>query len=283
MHLTRVERRDVFHYTTRPQSEGERIGGEVHRVTRKGNSIRADLFGPENPFLGDRSVLKTPFVVTIKPDHVDLRIDGTKLLLRQDIYSDWIRVRFRAAPGISVYGICRFLLLESENEFGLYVTPINIDSEKPVMPISAPFVYSRYLTKRQGPFATLGLAEDTWAVNEHVLSDQHFLQQCLDVDREREEMFFDSLDKVSRGLCVAVFDGADRLQHMFCETTRRTQPIEPSGARGATRSRISSPHGLISPIRAQPARYVVDGHLRSRLQLPSPRPRPHRWPKKTAT
>ncbi len=28
-------------------------------------------------------------------------------------------------------------------------------------------------------------------------------------------MFFDSLDKVSRGLCVVVFDGPDRLQHMF--------------------------------------------------------------------
>ena len=59
-----------------------------------------------------------------------------------------------------------------------------------------------YLAKRQGPFATLGLAEDTWALNEHVLNDEHFIQQCLDIDREREAMFFDGLDKVPRGLCV---------------------------------------------------------------------------------
>ena len=104
------------------------------------------------------------------------------------------------------------------------MTPINIDSESPVMPISSPSVYSLYLTKRQGPFATLGLAEDTWAVNEHVLGDQHFLQQCLDADREREAMFFDSLDKVPRGLCVVVFDGTDRLQHMFWRDIDPTHP-----------------------------------------------------------
>src|SRR5262249_41375174 len=81
-----------------------------------------------------------------------------------------------------------------------------------------------YLAKRQGPYATLGLAEDTWAVNEHVLGDQGFLQQCLDADREREAMFFDSLDKVRRGLCVVVFDGPDRLQHMFWRDIDPTHP-----------------------------------------------------------
>ena len=141
-----------------------------------------------------------------------------------------------------IHGLCRFLLLEAAEEFGLYVTPINIDSESPVMPISSPAVYSLYLTKRQGPFATLGLAEDTWALNEHVLGDRHFLQQCLDADHEREKMFFDSLDKVRCGLCVVVFDGTDRLQHMFCATsTRRIRPapFTPS-PRAGTLLRIST-------------------------------------------
>jgi len=212
------------YYTTRPQQEGERIGGEVHRVTRQGNTIRADLIGPENPLLTDRHVLKAPFVVTLKQGRAILKIDGQKHALRENVYTDWIRVRFRAAPGFSVWGACKFLLLEAGAEFGLYVTPINIDPESPAMPLSAPFVYSRYLSKRQGTFATLGLAEDTWAVNEHVLGDEHFLQQCLDIDHEREVMFFDSLDKVSRGLCVVVFDGTDRLQHMFWRDIDPTHP-----------------------------------------------------------
>src|SRR5208283_4581393 len=125
------------------------------------------------------------------------------------------RVSFRAAPGVKVHGVCKFLLLESGVDLQCYVTPIHIDPEKPAMPISYPAVYSTYLSKRQGPFGTLGLAEDTWALNEGVLGDATFIQQCLDLDRERESMFFDCLDKVKRGLCVCVFDGTDRLQHTF--------------------------------------------------------------------
>ena len=66
-------------------------------------------------------------------------------------------------------GVCKFLLLGTEPEFGLYVTPINIDPERPVMPVGYPSVYSIYLAKKQGTFATLGLAEDTWALNEGVI------------------------------------------------------------------------------------------------------------------
>jgi predicted AlkP superfamily phosphohydrolase/phosphomutase len=213
------------YYTTRAGQEGERTEGEVHGVRRAGDTVRADLIGPDNPYLIERSVLKAPFVVTVKGEgRAVLKIDGTKHELRKDVYTDWIRVRFRVAPGIKIYGMCKFLLLEAGEEFGLYVTPINIDSESPVMPISAPSVYSLYLTKRQGPFATLGLAEDTWAVNEHVLGDEHFRRQCLDLDREREEMFFDSLEKVPRGLCVVVFDGTDRMQHMFWRDIDPTHP-----------------------------------------------------------
>lgn len=213
------------YYTTRPERPGERTGGEVHRLTRNGDAIHADLIGPENPFARERQLLKVPFTLTVKAiDRAVLRIGGEKHTLTQNAYSDWVRVRFRIAPGMAVQGVCKFLLLEAGEEIGLYVTPINLDSEKPVMPISSPAVYSLYLTKRQGTFATLGLAEDTWAVNERVLSDQHFLQQCLDADRERESMFFDALDKVARGLCVVVFDGTDRLQHMFWRDLDPTHP-----------------------------------------------------------
>ena len=83
------------------------------------------------------------------------------------------------------------------------------------MPVGYPAVYPVYLAKRQGSFATLGLAEDTWALNEHVINDDHFIRQCLDMDLEREAMFFDALDMVPRGLIACVFDGTDRLQHTF--------------------------------------------------------------------
>jgi predicted AlkP superfamily phosphohydrolase/phosphomutase len=60
------------------------------------------------------------------------------------------------------------------------------------------------------------------------LEDEHFLQQCLDIEREREAMFFDSLEKVPRGLCVCVFDGSDRMQHMFWRYWDKQHPARPA-------------------------------------------------------
>src|SRR5204863_2584717 len=78
------------YYTTRPQREGERIGGEVHRVTRSGNTIRANLVGPEDPFRTDRSVLKAPFVVNLRGGRTVLKIGGAKHELRRNEYTDWV-------------------------------------------------------------------------------------------------------------------------------------------------------------------------------------------------
>jgi predicted AlkP superfamily phosphohydrolase/phosphomutase len=227
------------HYTTKPLSATEKTGGEVHKVTRDGNTVRADLIGPENPLRMDHTVLKAPFVVTIKDrDSATLRINGSKHVLRKDEYTEWVQVPFRIAPGLKVYGVCKFVLLSTEPEFELYAMPVNIDPENPVMPIGYPSVYPIYLAKQQGPYATLGLAEDTWALNEHVLNDQHFLKQCEDIDHEREVMFFDGLDKVQSGLCVCVFDGTDRLQHMFWRYLDEDHPARPKEIQESLRNVI---------------------------------------------
>ncbi len=215
-------------YTSQPPEDGEKTGGEVHYVQRVGNTVQADLIGPQNPRSADQEPLKLPMLITLQgPDNAVLRINGSKYLLRRGEYTDWVQVHFRAGWGKKIHGVCRFLLRSAEPVFELYVTPVNIDPENPAMAIGYPAVYPIYLAKRQGPFATLGLAEDTWGLNEHVLSDEHFLQQCQDTDREREAMFFDALDKVPRGLCVCVFDGTDRMQHMFWRYLDDAHPARP--------------------------------------------------------
>ena len=226
-------------YTTRDQNSDERTGGENFYVTKNDSTIEAELVGSENPLRKDKSVLKTPFVVTIRDDvSADIKINGQVHRLNKGVYTEWIKVDFKAAPGIKVRGICKFLLLSAVPEFELYVTPINIDPEKPVMPIAYPAVYSTYLAKRQGPFATLGLAEDSWALNEKVLIDDSFIQQCINMDTEREKMFFDSLDKVKHGLCVCVFDGTDRIQHTFWRDIDEEHPARQERGRQQDRNAI---------------------------------------------
>lgn len=221
-------------YTTRQKNGDEKTGGEVHHVAREGDAIQCDLIGPPNPNKPDEGDMRLPFSVRITGgDSATLSIGGERHRLKTGRYTDWIRVKYRIGFGASVRGVCRFLLLSTQPEFDLYVTPIHIDPENPAMAIGYPKVYPIYLAKRQGSYATLGLAEDTWGLSEEVLEDGHFLTQCSDIDAEREAMFFDGLDKVPEGLCVCVFDGTDRMQHMFWRYLDESHPARPPEVPGA--------------------------------------------------
>ncbi len=216
-------------FTTRPPSAEKKTGGEVQVVERRGKTIRTALLGPDNPLRADLGPLKAPLTISIRDEsRAMLSVNGSRCELRKGEYTDWVQVHYPVMLGMKVSGVCRFLLLNTEPEFELYATPVNIDPERPALPIGYPATYPVYLANRQGPFATLGLAEDTWGLNEHVLDDEHFRRQCTDIDHEREVMFLDALDKVSRGLCVCVFDGSDRMQHMFWRYHDEQHPARPA-------------------------------------------------------
>ena len=216
----------IFSYfTTAPPVEGDSTGGEVTRVARTGSTIEAALLGPDDPMLKAAAPLTCPFTVVLNDTDAELRVGSSRYTLIVGSYSEWIPVVFRASLGVKVTGICRFLLQETQPEFRLYVTPVQIDPVKPVMPVSHPRIYSTYLAKNQGRYATLGLAEDSWALNNRCLDDEGFLEQCRQNDHERELMFFDALEKTNRGLCVCVFDGTDRVQHSFW---RQLDPLHPA-------------------------------------------------------
>jgi hypothetical protein len=137
-------------------------------------------------------------------------------------YSRWVKVDFG-----KLQGIARFYLQKSEPDFELYVTPIHIDPAKPILPISEPEVYAVYLAKTIGPFGTLGLAEDTWALNERRIDEAAFLKQAYLYAEERERMLWDALAKTKAGLVTTVFDTTDRIQHMFF---RYLDPKHPANA-----------------------------------------------------
>ncbi len=112
-------------------------------------------------------------------------------------------------------GIARFLLTEMLPHLSLYVTPINIDPENPALPVSHPAYYANYLAKLLGAYSTLGMAEDTWALNEGAIDEEAFLKQSYLIYEEREAMFFSALERTRRGVVACVFDVTDRVQHMF--------------------------------------------------------------------
>lgn len=215
--------------TTKPDFES----GDRFPLIRRGRLLAGNLEGPGDSFLDGEPPLAIPF--TLEPtgrDSATLRIQKHKLKLAAGEYTAWVRLKFRTAVGIPVSGIARFLLTAVEPETRLYVTPIQIDPERPALPISHPPYYAAYLAKLLGSFATLGLAEDTWALNEGVIDERAFLDQVYLTQQERESMFFSALERTRRGVVACVFDATDRVQHMFYRYIDPERATPPTGGFG---------------------------------------------------
>jgi predicted AlkP superfamily phosphohydrolase/phosphomutase len=223
-------------FTTRPADQAFQEGGLRRHVALEGDRVQTTLEGPENTFLEGTPPLTLPLSVRLDRSNrqAHVTIGDANAALTHGKLSDWIALSFPAVPGIKVKGLTRLLVTEMDEHFSLYVSPINLDPDSPAMPISHPPYYATYLANNQGSFATLGLAEDTWALNEGVTDDATFLQQAYDIDRERETMFFSALDRLRRGSLVCVFDATDRIQHMFWRDIDQGHP--------AGKGRKGNPH-----------------------------------------
>ena len=189
-------------------------GGCGYALERDGEYLCGFLRGPENALKAGGGTLTLPFRIKTGRS-IELEISGRRHKLEEGQYSDWIRLVFHAAPGFRVRGLARFLVTETAPEFSLYVTPIQIDPEAPALPVSHPPYYAAYLAKLIGPYATAGMAEDTWALNERVIGEAAFLDQAYLTLAEREAMFRSALERAREGVVACVFDTSDRVQHMF--------------------------------------------------------------------
>jgi predicted AlkP superfamily phosphohydrolase/phosphomutase len=191
-----------------PDDFGGRLLSAMSTPDLRGSQGTFSLFtSPEGTLEGPENAGKIPFRVRENT----LEIQGEAYPLAVGEYTPWIRVKFSG-----VAGIVRFLL---SKENTLYATPVQIDPENPALPISQPPYYAVYLAKLLGTFATLGMAEDTWALNDGAIDGDAFLKQAAFIQQEREAMFFSALDHHRRGVVACVFDTSDRVQHMFYHHT----------------------------------------------------------------
>ncbi len=215
-------------FTTRPESTKFKEGGLRVPVTMDGDRVTGTLHGPENMLRKDSPPLEMPVIAELDRSENRARVvfgaESVDLALGE--ISDWVALTFPAAPGIKVRGIARVMMTEMNGDFSMYMTPIALDPESPAMPISHPDYYAVYLAKMQGRYSTLGLAEDTWALNEKVIDDRHFKQLTFDIDSERKEMFFAAMERLRRGCLVCVFDATDRIQHMFWRYIEKGHPAD---------------------------------------------------------
>ena len=209
-------------YSTRERSGDAHIGGQQFKVQIRGGKVESALKGPTGK---DGHAMKCPF--TVELDETRRRVTFTIGSEREEVgpqeYTPWMTVPFEGVQGIARL----YIQTWTPEAFEIYVTPINIDPDKPAMPISHPFVYAIYLAKLLGRYATLGLAEDTWALNERVIDEKAFLDQAYLIFEERKKQLWSVLEKTKRGFVTVVFDTTDRISHMFY---RYLDPTHPANA-----------------------------------------------------
>ncbi|MFT5198968.1 MAG: hypothetical protein ACI87O_001628, partial [Planctomycetota bacterium] len=192
-------------YSTKDRKGAHVVGQQFKVVVREGR-MESNLKGPKGD---DGKAMQCPFSVVLDETkrlaHITVGKDTVTVIPQE--YTPWMTVPFKGCQGIARL----YVQTWADGEFELYVTPINIDPEKPALPIAHPLVYSIYLAKTLGKFATLGLAEDTWALNERVIDEEAFLKQAWLIFEERKKQLWDAIDKTSSGLVTCVFDTTDRV------------------------------------------------------------------------
>ena len=219
------------YYTSNPAKAQAMEGGVSIPVKIAGERIETHISGPMNTLRRKAVELRLPMTIALLPGEQSARVlvDGQEIRLKKGEFSPWVRLTFKPGLGFKARCICRFFISEIQPEFEMYVTPLNIDPEKPSLPISHPVYYSTYLSKLLGRFVTLGLANDTWALNEGALSEQAFLDLAYSNHEEWERIFFNALSKTKRGVVACVFETTDSIQHMFFRYLDKNHPALKAG------------------------------------------------------
>ena len=178
--------------------------------------VETVLEGPLHPLYKNPDPLTVPMTIeAIGTDQVRVELDGTELTLSVNGWSDWVPLRYSVAWLIGIRAMVRLHLVQAFPDLVLYVSPIQLDPRDPVQAISSPPGYAEELAERIGLYHTIGMPEETWSLNEGLISDQAYLDMVKTILAEREAMLFDTLDRNDSELVVVVFVQTDRVSHMF--------------------------------------------------------------------
>lgn len=226
-------------YTTRlPDNyrETQGKGGNTYLVNVAGSIVSATLYGPENSFrripkktrsVGRRTQeqidYENPKCTREFTVYIDYQANAAKFVvgheefvLKEKEWSDWVKVEFEAVPYlVSISSIGRFYLKSLQPEFQLYVSPLQIDPEKPALPISYPPSFSKELCECIGFFYTKELPEDNKALTNGVFSGQDFWDQSMLVYEEGVRALKHLIGNFDEGLLFLYFGTVDQGCHML--------------------------------------------------------------------
>jgi predicted AlkP superfamily phosphohydrolase/phosphomutase len=207
------------YYTTDPFTwAGKEVsGGKVYNVGLNEGVVKGTLYGPTNPFLVEAPKISADFTVFV--DDVEpvakIVVGSEERILKVGEWTDWVPISLDLVPTQSVSVIARFHLKAVRPDFGLYVTPLNLDPRSPAMPISHPGSYAAELAAATGLFYTQGMPEDTKAFKAGVFTAAEFERQAQIAGDEVLRQYAYVLDRFRDGLLFYYFGNGDQVSHML--------------------------------------------------------------------
>jgi len=197
--------------------EDTEFGGRQVKLEFNQDTATAELDGPIDPRRDDFKRISIPLEVQLNEDNsaVTLNIQDQKETVQEGNWSDWFRFEFPIGPFVSVKGISRFFVLETFPEVRLYLMPISLSPEDPIMDISSPGEYVPQLVERIGLFKTLGWIHETWGLNEEQIDEDIFMEDLFRNMKTLSKVLLDELDRGDASLYTTVFTATDSVSHMF--------------------------------------------------------------------
>ncbi len=213
----------TFSYYSDDPNERERnvSGGRILKIRTEGHHAILNVEGPVNTLRKDRPMSSVAVEVDRDPaaPAAQFSVGDERIVLREGEWSNWIRAEFPLIPGLtSASGMFRIYAKQIHPHLGIYVSPVNLDPEKPDLPISTPKGYSAELARAIGPFYTQGMAEDTAAFRQGVLTREEYRRQSHMVSREHLSLLDYEVQRFTGGLLFFHFFGIDQDSHVFWGT-----------------------------------------------------------------
>lgn len=197
----------VLYATDADNIEATEMGGQIIKVNFSDGKAQVPVIGPKG--------IQIPLTLQKNGSEIFISYQGQKAALKPRQWSSWMPIQFPLKFFIKARGICRFFLHRLEPNLRLYLSPINLDPQSPILSIASPSGLTKNMVQEVGLFSTLGWAEDTWGLNEDRLDEEAFLEQTYDIWRDLEEITLNYIKKDDYDFFISVFEGTDRIQHMF--------------------------------------------------------------------
>jgi predicted AlkP superfamily phosphohydrolase/phosphomutase len=176
------------------------------------------LFGP-----GEQTI-PIQFEIDTVDKTATVNIQGTLTSMDLGHLSEWCEVGFPVGDN-TIYGMCRFCVLETEPELRIYCSPVQIHPAKPFLPISNPPSFATELYEALGPYRTQGREVDIFNLQENIIEDDVLLEDTFLALEERERMTFHFINHNKDDLIISWFGVVDTTQHGYWRFTDPKHPL----------------------------------------------------------